>query len=690
MSRFLKPLNPPQRKAAETLRGPVLVLAGAGTGKTRVLTSRAAHLLEKGAKPEQIMAVTFTNKAAREMRARLSGLVGAKKAKRMSVGTFHAWCVQLLRAEPEAAGLRKGFTICDASDQLSLIRGVQRELKAASTLRPGALLGRISLLKNRLVSAERAESDASDPFEEYVARAYTRYDEQLTRMGCVDFDDLLLRAHQLLVDNAELRAELGAKHTYVMVDEYQDTNGPQYEIVRRLVEGHGNLCVVGDDDQAIYGWRGADVTRILDFERDFPGAVVVRLETNYRSTAEILAAANRVIAHNGERHDKSLHSAIGPGETPRIEACPDEIEEAEFLVRDINRALRLGSKPGDIAILYRTQQQPRPIELALRQASLPYALVGGLSWFDRKEVRDVLAYVRLLANRDDESSWLRVVNRPARGIGKSSVERVLTLSTERGLSLSEAVQAALAEGLLSRAASEGLTHLHGVLDELGANEPGRELVTRLGKLISEVDYRAEVDRIYSDPTEREDRWRAVMEVLDMAENYVSRASKPRLSRFLDRIALATNDDPTPDDPEHRTAITLMTLHAAKGLEFPIVYLPGVEEALLPHQRAIDEGGLEEERRLMYVGITRARRRLIVSCAASRSLYGTRRASMPSRFLYEMADSPPPEGWVPATPRVEESPPPGAAKLKPGARKRKAAPRKRKIAKAAKPPAAQQG
>jgi len=657
LSRLLASLNPDQRLAVTTTEGPLLVLAGAGSGKTRVITTRAAYLLERGVPPENVMAVTFTNKAAREMRARLAKLVGKRRAAAMSVGTFHAWCIALLREHPEAAGLHAGFTICDAAEQLSVVRGVQRELHGtASPLKPGALLGRISMLKSRRVSARAAEDAATDEFERFVARAYARYDEALARMRCVDFDDLLVRACELLERDESLRAQLGERHRYVMVDEYQDTNGPQDAVVTALARDHRNLCVVGDDDQAIYAWRGADLTRILAFEERFPGAVVVRLETNYRSTAEILAAANRVIACNGQRHEKALRSAVGPGEQPRIESCADEIEEAAFLVRDILRSVRLGASPGDIAILYRTQQQPRPIELALREAELPYVLVGGQSWFDRKEVRDVLAYARLLANPDDESAWLRVANRPARGLGKTSMDRILALATERRLPLSEAVEACLAEGKLGRAATEGAETLHDALSELGASEPGAGLVQRLGSLIERVDYRVEVERCYPDATVREERWRAVLEVLDMAENYVSRVAKPTLAKFLDRLTLATNDDPTPDDPEQRSSVTLMTLHGAKGLEFPVVYLPGVEEALLPHQRAVDEDTIEEERRLMYVGITRARRRLVISCAASRSLYGSRRPSMPSRFLYEMAAAEPPAGWEPARPRHVETAP----------------------------------
>jgi DNA helicase-2/ATP-dependent DNA helicase PcrA len=640
-------LNPEQQRAVTTTEGPVLVLAGAGTGKTRVITVRMAYLLEQGVPPSAVLAMTFTNKAAREMKLRVASLVGKAAAKKLTVGTFHSFCVGLLREHGVRLGLPDGFAICDASDQMAAIKGVMRELHVPdTTVQPGFALSRISLHKNRLQAPDQAADLASDDREELIARIYLRYDEHLRRSRSVDFDDLLTFTCRLLAENDDLRDAYRERYRYVMVDEYQDTNGPQYEIVRLIAGGHRNLCVVGDDDQSIYGWRGADISKILGFEQDYPGATVVRLETNYRSSGHILSAANRVIANNPNRHEKTLRSGLGDGDHPVIHRLDDEIEEADWVAADIAYRLHSGGRPGDAAILFRTQQQPRPIESALRAAGLPYTLVGGLSYFDRKEVRDVLAYVRLVANPDDETSLLRIINRPARGIGKGSVDKVLALATEAGVGARQAFDLALQQGLLSTAAQAGWQQLRDVLAQFEGREPGRELVQHCSTLIDKVSYRVEVERAYPDEVMRNDRWSAVLGVLDLAENYVRRASKPTLAAFLERLTLASNDDQSPEDSDARSTITLMTLHAAKGLEFPTVYLVGVEEGLLPHQRAVDEDTVDEERRLMYVGITRAKHRLVLTYTASRSRYGSRIDSMPSRFLFEMAGEETPEGWRP--------------------------------------------
>jgi DNA helicase-2/ATP-dependent DNA helicase PcrA len=645
---LLAHLNPEQGKAVQTIDGPVLVLAGAGTGKTRVITFRMAHLLTQGARPDQLLAMTFTNKAAREMKSRVGKLVGKTAGAELTVGTFHAFCMTTLRKHGELVGLRDGFTICDASDQLSTVRGVMRELHVTDALaRPGQIAAMMSLNKNKLLSATAALDAASDPVEELAAMVQQRYDEQLRRAALVDFDDLLLLTLKLLTEHDDLRQELSERFWWVMVDEYQDTNGPQYEIVRALASGHRNLCVVGDDDQSIYGWRGADISKILGFEQDFPGAVVVRLETNYRSTGHILDAANRVIAHNTKRHDKTLRSGLGPGHHPMIERLDDEIAEAEWIVRDLVRRVQTNQcRLGDIAILFRTGQQPRPLETALRAAQVPYILVGGNSFFDRKEVRDVLAYLRLLANQDDEQSWLRIVNRPPRGVGKTSVDRALQRAGTAGSSVPEAFEDAAVAGDLPAAAAEGIQELRQTLAHYGVSDPGRDLVQRVGSLLEAVSYKAEVERTCKDAAEASQRWNAVLEVLDMAENYVTRAKNPSLREFLERVALAANDDTTPEEGAERNMVTLMTLHAAKGLEFTEVYIPGVEEGIMPHRRSVEEDTIDEERRLMYVGITRAKRRLVLTLAGSRSQYGSRNDAMPSRFLFEMTGESPPAGWRP--------------------------------------------
>ena len=645
---ILAHLNPEQALAVTTTEGPVLVLAGAGTGKTRVITFRIAHLLQQGARPDQLLAMTFTNKAAREMKSRVAGLVGKDAAGEMTVGTFHAFCIKALRSHGKLLGLRDGFSICDASDQLATVRAVMRELKVSDALaRPGQVQAKLSLNKNKRLSHGAALDAASDAVEELVARVQQRYDEQLRRASLVDFDDLLLLTLQLLEQHPAAREEFTERYRWIMVDEYQDTNSPQYEIIRALAGGHRNLCVVGDDDQSIYGWRGADVSKILGFEHDFPGAVVVRLETNYRSTGFILDAANRVIAHNTKRHEKTLRSGLGPGLHPSIERLEDEIVEGEWIVRDLVRRVQKDHcRLGDVAILFRTGQQPRPLETALRAGQVPYVLVGGNSFFDRKEVRDVLAYMRLLANGDDESSWLRIVNRPPRGVGKTSIDRALSRAGDQTCSVPLAFEDAAHAGELPTAAATGVLELREILARFGVNDPGRDLVQRIGSLLEAVSYKAEVERSTKDASEAASRWAAVLEVLDMAEHYVKRSSKPTLAKFLERVALAANDDTTPEDSKERNLVTLMTLHAAKGLEFDEVYLAGVEEGLLPHKRSIEEDTVDEERRLMYVGITRAKRRLVLTLTASRSQYGTRAESMPSRFLFEMTGQSPPEGWRP--------------------------------------------
>jgi len=622
------------------------VLAGAGTGKTRVITVRAAYLLDRGHAPEQLLAVTFTNKAAREMKERITGLVGAHAAVGLTVGTFHAFCARLLRTHGGPVGVAPGFTICDASDQLAAHKAVLRDLHVPeATIHPRQLMSEVSLLKNRLVDAAAAEETAADDRDHLVALAYRRYGEHLRRAGVLDFDDLLLRTLELLREHEPTRAELQERYRYLMVDEYQDTNGPQLEIVRRLAGERRNLCVVGDDDQSIYGWRGADVRNILEFERHYPGAAVVRLETNYRSKAPILDAANRVIGHNPSRHGKTLRAARGDDGRVRIFGVDDEEREARNVVTDIEgRRPRAPLK--SIAVLFRAAAQSRALEAALRSRSIPYRLVGGPSFFDRKEVRDVLAYLKLLANPDDEVSFLRVVNCPPRGIGKGTVDKALAYATEHGIGAAEAFARAALPAKAKAAAAE----LRATLARLGAEEPGGRLVRTIRALLDAVDYRVELVRCYPDESVREQRWAAVEEVVNFAENYVRRTRKPTLAEFLEQLALTATDDEQDDDGD-RDAVTLMTLHAAKGLEFPYVYLVGCEEGLLPHDKSVAADTIDEERRLMYVGITRAQDDLTITFAKSRAKYGRRSARMPSRFLYELKGEAPPKSWRPAGQRT---------------------------------------
>lgn len=645
--KLLKGLNPEQLRAVSTTDGPVLVLAGAGTGKTRVITVRAAHLMEQGVSPDSILAVTFTNKAAAEMRERVSRLIGKQAAKRVTMSTFHSFCVRALRENASCMGLPERFAICDSADQLSSYKSALRELHIAeASISPRELQSCVSLYKNRLQTWESVLENAKDDRDELIGRAWKRYESNLRRSASLDFDDLLLYALRLLREHDDVREHYARRFRYVMVDEYQDTNGAQYGIVRQIAGGHRNLCVVGDDDQSIYGWRGADVTKILNFERDFPGAAVVRLETNYRSTKQILDAANRLIANNGSRHEKNLRSAFGDGDPVTALRARDEEEEADHIVREIAIMTREGQlRMGDIAILFRTQTQPRVFETQLRARAVPYVLVGGMSFFDRKEVRDVLAFLKLVANPDDEVSLLRIINCPPRGVGKTTVERILEFATNNGISVAAALDGAEEIPKLPPAAVASIAALRANLKSLEERfEKGIDLVENISLLLDTVSYRAEIDRLYPDEKTRSDRWQAVMEVLNTAENYVRRKRKPSLRDFLEKLTLSANDDRSSEDPGKRDAVTLMTLHAAKGLEFDRVYLVGVEEGILPHARAAAEDSVEEERRLAYVGITRARRNLTISHAAERARFGRRATCHASRFLYEVKGETPPSDW----------------------------------------------
>ncbi len=646
MDKLLEGLNEAQRAAVRAIDGPLLVLAGAGSGKTRVITVRTGFMLAHRIAPENILAMTFTRKAAGEMRERIGKLVGEQRAEKLTIGTFHAFCAKYLRAKARAAGLPPNFTICDASDQLAAARAALRELRVGNAvLQPAALQARISLAKNKLETPEQLLARPGDEKDELVARGWQKYEEQLARARMLDFDDLLLVTCRVLKTDDALRRELAQRFRYVMVDEYQDTNGPQYEIVHAIAGAHQNLCVVGDDDQSIYGWRGADVSKILSFEKHFPKARVVRLETNYRSTEPILEAANRLIANNPKRHGKTLVSALGRGDPIRYLRGEDETGEADWIALDIQEGVRQRHfNLRDCAVLFRSNTQPRVFEQQFRARGLPYVLVGGMSFFDRKEVRDVLAYLRLAANAHDEPSFLRVVNCPPRGVGKATLEGALEFATAHGISIVQAFERAGEIEGLNQAAVESVHRLREKLARFGAKDPGRNLVSWLRELVEAVDYRAEVERAYPDAKMREDRWNAVTQVLDMAENHVRRNSEAGLASFLESLTLSAEDERDDSDAPKKDAVMLMTVHAAKGLEFPRVYLAGVEEGILPHLRSIGEDTVEEERRLMYVAITRAQKLLTVTWTKSRSKYGTRVESMVSRFVFEMRGEKPPKGW----------------------------------------------
>ena len=664
-------LNREQREAVETTEGPLLVLAGAGSGKTRVITVRIAHLLALGREPGSILAVTFTNKAAREMRARLTGLVGGPLAGRVFLGTFHAFCLALLREHGERIGLPPKLVLADGADQVSGVRQILREKAGARPpLQPKELLAKISLWKNKLIEPAAAlEAAGADEMDAFAAECFEAYEGWLRRSKLLDFDGLLVESVRLLKESKDLADAVQGKLRYALVDEYQDTNVVQYELLRCLVGERGNLCVVGDDDQSIYAWRGAEIGKILAFEKDFPGAAVVRLETNYRSTPEVLEIANRVIANNSIRHAKTLRPVLPNGTPVEVLSAPDDVTEADTICLEIKeRVSRRAANFADFAVLFRTSTQPRVIEGQLRLRGIPYVLIGGQSFFDRKEVRDVLAYLRAAANPDDEPSLLRILNRPPRGIGATSVDRLLDFAGANAVSVGQAIDRADEVDKLSGSAARASQALRANLAEWVAGTTGDSLPSRIEALIELVGYRSEVSRAYASEVLQEQRWKAVTDLVEMARNHVRRAKRPSLERFLSELALSSGEQDLRDrdrDPGERPdAVLLSTLHAAKGLEFRQVYLVGLEEGILPHSRSVAEDGVEEERRLFYVGATRARERLVLSHSLTRPRGGQKIESHPSRFLLEARGEPAPPGWKAAGQREPgRAPKPGSERAK---------------------------
>ena len=623
-------LNPPQKEAVKTLSGPLLVLAGAGTGKTRVVIYRIAELIRHRIAPDRILAVTFPNKAAGEMKERSAALLGKKLPKQPEISTFHSLCVRILRRHITNLGYPAAYGICDRGDQESIARTVLREIKVAEALlKPSDLLYQIGRWKNSSIRPEEAVSVAQSDKEHLAASAYRRYQNALKAAGTVDFDDLLLLTEELFSGFPKIQKEEADRFDHLLVDEYQDTNGSQYRIVKSLASRHRNLCVVGDDDQSIYGWRGAEVTHILNFQRDWPGAKVVCLEDNYRSTREIIAWANRLIVFNHKRHAKVLRANVD-GEAPQIRQFEDEAVEARNVVGDIvSRVAQLKRKYNDFAILCRTNEQPRAFELELRRAKVPYVLVGGMSFYDRKEVRDLLAYLKTLANPRDDVSTLRIINNPPRGIGQSTVKSLLEKATGQGKPLWD---------VLGESGLESVTKFRDLIGRYRRRCHQDPLVEVVRDLIHDIGYHREIERLYPEAQDQDSRWQAVEELVNALGSYVQRAQEPTISGFLQDIALTTSDqDRDKESKLERDAVVLMTLHAAKGLEFSEVYMVGMEEGTLPHARSVagDEAAIDEERRLCYVGVTRARRRLTLTLALSRHKWGKPRPTVPSRFLYEI-------------------------------------------------------
>ncbi|MSR75845.1 MAG: hypothetical protein EXS14_10300 [Planctomycetes bacterium] len=635
-------LNPQQLAAVRQTEGPLLVLAGAGTGKTRVVICRIAELLERGATPGQILAVTFTNKAAREMKERVQKLLKGRDLGGMVISTFHSLGLRLLRGHASRNGTPT-VEIADEADQAEMTSDALRECGVRrDVVNPRWARFRISLWKNAAIGPDAALEESNDAMEEGAARAFERYEDLLQRRRLVDFDDLILKPLHLMENDAALRAELQQRWQWLLVDEYQDTNACQYRMLRAMAGTRRNLCVVGDDDQSIYGWRGADPSRILSFQKDFPGAKVIALEQNYRSTGAILQAANAVIANNTQRRGKKLWSAAGEGEKPQLYRAEDEKDETDFIASRIGALVRAGQQYEDLAVLFRANVQCRPLEQALRTRQIPYHVVGTRSFFDRREVRDLLCHFRLLRNPVDDAAFLRVINTPARGFGRSSVEKLAEYAAAERTGLLAALRTHGAE--LSGTAREGGRTFLGLLAELETRS-----LTGLGAaleyLVDQTAYRHHLKMVTEDARELATRDQVVDEVIQLGREH----GTADIGAFLDAIALG--DEQRKDDKDDKKrGVTLLTMHGAKGLEYPVVFLVGLEEGLLPHGRTVAEeedalednpghtsNAIEEERRLFYVGITRARRTLYLSHTLQRTRRGRVIPSKPSRFLEELGD-----------------------------------------------------
>lgn len=626
----LNKLNPEQKQAVLTTEGPLLILAGAGSGKTRVLTYRAAYLLEKGVPPWAVLAITFTNKAAREMRERINRLAG-EAADEMWVMTFHALSARILRRDIEKLGYKREFSIYDDDDQMTLIKRILKKLDISDkNYPPRAVKSVISDAKNHMLSPEDWLKDNPDFRSKPYYRVYCEYEKQLKENNALDFDDLILKTLELLTEHPPVLEVYRRRFSYIMVDEYQDTNMAQYMLVRTLAGDKKNVCVVGDDDQSIYGWRGADLRNILEFEKDYGGCPVIKLEQNYRSTGNILDAANQVIAHNTGRKEKALWTDADAGDKITLYHALDERDEAAWVCDTIQSLTRGGYELGDMAILYRTNAQSRVLEEALVRRGIRYGVYGGLKFYDRKEVKDVIAYLRVLVNPDDDISLRRIINEPRRGIGDSTVEAIAAYATQNGLSLLNALMEAENAGLSSRAltAVRGFTELLITLTGDMLDKPASEFITGLIEQTG-LEKQYENDK----EPENESRRENIHELVSAVIEYDRMNPDGGMVGFLENVALVTDTDRM---EEKTSLVTLMTLHSAKGLEFPIVFLTGLEEGIFPISRAMfNEEQMEEERRLMYVGVTRAKKKLYLSHARNRMLYNARQSNEVSRFVTEI-------------------------------------------------------
>ncbi|MFL9651524.1 DNA helicase PcrA [Exiguobacterium chiriqhucha] len=634
---LVKGMNPPQAEAVKYTDGPLLIMAGAGSGKTRVLTHRVAYLMaSKQIAPWNILAITFTNKAAREMKDRIARLVGGV-ADDIWISTFHSMCVRILRRDIDRIRYDRNFSILDSSDQLTAIKQVLKELNLdPKKYEPRTLLGMISNHKNELRTPQDAAAIVgNNPYEKVISDVYTAYEKKLKQNNVLDFDDLIMKAIQLFQEAPDVLAFYQKKFQYIHVDEYQDTNRAQYTLVKLLAQAHENLCVVGDSDQSIYRWRGADIANILTFEKDYPSAHVILLEQNYRSTKRILEAANGVIQNNSGRKDKQLWTENVEGEKLLLHVASDDRDEAFFIINQMKELRQEGIDYGEMAVLYRTNAQSRGLEEMLLKSNIPYKMVGGTKFYERKEIKDILAYLRLIANPDEDISFVRVVNEPKRGIGAATVDKLGDFAGMQGVSLMEAIRDIELSGIAPRTATklaefrQLMVDLRQMADYLSISELIEEVLKKSG-----YEEMLKIEKTL----EAESRLENLQEFLSVAQNFEKESDEQTLVAFLTDLTLVSDLD-TLEEVDELHQVTLMTLHSAKGLEFPVVFLIGMEEGLFPHSRALnDPEEMEEERRLAYVGITRAEKRLYLTRAQSRMLYGRFQNNPESRFLHELPET----------------------------------------------------
>ncbi|KRL43010.1 ATP-dependent DNA helicase [Companilactobacillus mindensis DSM 14500] len=636
---MLKGLNPEQQEAVKTTEGPLLIMAGAGSGKTRVLTHRVAFLIEeKNVMPWHVLAITFTNKAAKEMKERIGKLLD-ESANDVWVSTFHSLCVRILRRDIDKMGRPTSFTIADPSEQRTLMKQILVKMNLdPKRYDPRAILGTISNAKNELLTPEAYAQDAATPYEQTVANVYDAYSKEMSRNNSLDFDDLIMQTSILFDEHPDVLEKYQEKFQYIHVDEYQDTNEAQYKLVQQLGAKYRNVCVVGDADQSIYGWRGADIKNIMNFEKDYPEATTIKLEQNYRSTKMILKAANEVINNNSNRTPKELWTDNKSGDKIKFYRGQTDTDEALYVIDQIQELSKKGYNYGDFAILYRTNAQSRNFEDKFVKANIPYKIIGGHKFYDRKEIKDIMAYLRLIANHDDSMSFQRVINSPKRGIGPGTIEKLQTFANEHDWSLLEAAENVELSPLAARP-RKTIGEFAKVIDKLTKYSESESMTVLMNHVLDDTGYLDELKN--QDNLEAQTRIENIQELLTVTtqfdQNYEPdpQVDETRLTTFLTELSLVSDQD---DIEEDQKEVTLMTLHAAKGLEFPVVFLVGMEDGIFPLSRAmLNDDDMEEERRLAYVGITRAEKELYITNAFSRMLYGKRQTNPTSRFVQEIDD-----------------------------------------------------